>query len=106
MKYDAASDRRGFRMFDAMWTRTKTYLDHDEFVDVAKTLDLPTVPILYRGPWRSDLRALAEGSSTFAKHVREGIVIKPVHERREELLGRVILKLHGEGFSTRKKAPR
>lgn len=103
MKYDGRSDQRGLRLFDAMRVSTRTYMDHDEFVDVAKALDLSTAPVLYRGPWTRDLRALAEGNSTFAGHVREGLVVKPVHERFDETVGRVILKLHGEGYHLRKK---
>ena len=64
-----------------------------------------TVPVLYRGPWHgiSDW-ALAEGQSTIADHIREGFVVKPVDDILfcEEVGGRLILKLHGEGYLTRK----
>jgi len=55
------------------------------------------------GPWNKEKAyELAEGSSTLDnKHVREGVVIRPVFERRHDKLGRVILKLHGEGFLTK-----
>ena len=47
-----------------------------------------------------------EGMSVMpkAKHVREGIVIKPTVERYDNHFGRVILKLPGEGYLTRKGA--
>lgn len=38
-----------------------------------------------------------------ADHVREGMVVKPVHERFDDRIGRVVLKLHGEGYLTRKE---
>ncbi len=54
---------------------------------------------------RDGLLSLAEGPTTIggAKHVREGWVIKPAVERRDNRIGRVILKMHSEGFLTRKE---
>lgn len=94
-------------LFDALDIPTRRWLDYDDLGALAARLDLPTVPELYRGPWTSDLAALAEGDSVLgasagAKHVREGWVLKPVRERVHDRLGRVILKRHGEGFLTRK----
>lgn len=85
--------------FDALDTRTKRYLDYDDFVAFAKDIDVPIVPVLYRGRWKKELREHAEGKSVIegADHVREGIVIKPVKERWDDEIGRVILKIHGEG---------
>jgi len=65
---------------------------------------LEAVPVLYCGPWNPDLVSLAEGQSTIAGHVREGIVVKPTAERSFGALGRVILKLAGEGYLLRKEA--
>lgn len=90
-------------LFDAMDTLTRRYFDFDEFVAFAGVLGLPTVPILYRGPWSNDLRAMAEGKSTMADHVREGFVVRPVKERHEHM-GRVVLKMVGEGYLLRKGA--
>jgi len=94
------------RLFDALDIQTRRYLDHENFLDVARKLDLPVVPELHRGPWGIDLLPLAEGESTIpnAKHVREGFVVKPVQERFDERIGRVILKVVGEGYLTRKGA--
>ncbi len=101
MKYDATSERRGLRLFDAMDLASRTYLDVDAFLDVAQKLDLPTAPILYRGPWSTNLRKFADGPSTLAStHTREGFVVRPVRERREHM-GRVILKIHGEAYLTK-----
>lgn len=91
------------RVFDVMDTKRRAYLDWDDVVGMTDALGIARVPILYRGPWDESLLALAEGfSSIDVSHVREGIVIKPVRERTHDRLGRVILKLHGEGFLTRK----
>ncbi|RYE90040.1 MAG: hypothetical protein EOO75_10780 [Myxococcales bacterium] len=92
----------GLRLFDALDIATRQYLDHDAFLALARQLDLPVVPPLFRGPWSDDLRALAEGPSTLAGHVREGFVVRPVQERQDLEMGRVVLKLIGEGFLLRK----
>jgi len=73
----------------------------------SRGLALPMAPVLYRGPLSDspDLVALAEGKTTIGgDHVREGWVIKPTRERRDDRIGRVILKMHGEGYLTRKAA--
>lgn len=98
MQYGKSNGARGLRLFDAMDLASRRYLDFDELVEVAKQLDLPTVPVLYRGPWVDALRVLADGPSELAEHVREGIVIKPVKERFDVRVGRVVLKLHGEAY--------
>lgn len=92
-------------LFDALDVHARTYLAHDEFVALAKRLSLPTVPLLYRGPWSDSLRSLAEGKTTMlgARHVREGFVVRPTVERIDDCVGRVILKLVGEGYLLRKE---
>lgn len=102
LKYGIASGVR-LALFDAMDTNTRRYFDFDEFIALAADLDLPTVPVLYRGPWSPSLREMAEGRSTLADHVREGFVVRPVKERHEHM-GRVILKMVGEGYHLRKSA--
>lgn len=93
-------------LFDAFDLKANRYLDYDDFKKLAKDLDLPTVPELYRGGWSKELLKLAEGKTTFkgADHVREGFVVKPVKERWDPSIGRVILKMVGEGYLLRKQA--
>lgn len=90
-------------MFDAMDFKTKKYLDYDDFEAFAREYEIPTVPVLYRGNLNVDkIKELAEGKSTLDNsHIREGVVIRPIKERWHPSLGRVILKLHGEGFLLR-----
>jgi hypothetical protein len=73
--------------------------DKGEWLDTLTLIDdgsLPTVPILYRGPYSADVLALAELDSVVpgaeAGHMREGIVIVPERERRDDRVGRVALK--------------
>jgi len=99
LHYGLPAGKVKLALFDAIDTRTRSFYNDAEFEALCKTLGVPRVPVLYRGPWSDALRGLAEGSSTLANHVREGIVIRPVVERFEEALGgRLILKLHGEGY--------
>ncbi len=94
-----------FRVFDAFDTAARRYLDHEQLQALTAMLGLPMVPVLYRGPWSTDLVSLADGASTLdGSHIREGVVIRPVCERFALRLGRVILKMHGEAFLTRKAA--
>jgi RNA ligase (TIGR02306 family) len=105
LKYGCAGTSR-FRMFDALDTSTRRYLDHDDMLALARSLGIDTAPELYRGPWSEDVIALANGDSTLpgANHMREGFVVKPVHERWDMRLGRVILKMVGEQYLLRKEA--
>lgn len=109
LKYGAGRNDLFVAFFDAMNIKTKRYLDYDEFTVRSGTLHLPTalplVPVLYRGPWSPELRSYAEGPSTVpgANHVREGMVVRPVKERWDDRIGRVILKIHGESYLTRKE---
>lgn len=101
-------------IFDAFDIINRSWLDHDMLETLIRNLnadetqpEIKMVPILYRGPWTDDLDDLAEGSSVVGlingeKHVREGFVIRPTKERYDLELGRVLLKLHGVGFLTRK----
>lgn len=104
LKYGMDRGALKVAVFDVLNTETRVWLDFEEAFRVAEAAGLPWVPILYTGPWHEGLREHAEGQTTVAgaTHVREGIVIRLLHERYQEDLGRVLLKLHGEGFLTRK----
>lgn len=68
----------------------------------AKELGIETVPVLYEGPWKKELRELRDGQSTLFGHIREGIVIKPTISRRVPEIGNVILKDVSDAYLTRK----
>lgn len=103
LKYGIDAGAR-IQFFDVLERETNRFLDYDEAAEVIQRAGGAIVPTLYRGPWSIELEALAEGKSTMADHVREGIVIRPIAER---LMGRgfgdrCVLKLVGEGYLTRK----
>jgi RNA ligase (TIGR02306 family) len=95
-----------FRAFDVFSVKTGRYLDFDEARDLATSVGIDWVPILYRGPWHEDLKRMCEGMSTIPGAegcIREGIVVRPSVERYDHKIGRVVLKLVGEGYLLRKK---
>jgi RNA ligase (TIGR02306 family) len=75
------------------------FLNYEAFKEICMTHGLPMVPVIYEGPWFRGLLESAEGTSMIARHIREGIVIKPIYERYDSLLqGRVILKRISERY--------
>jgi RNA ligase (TIGR02306 family) len=103
LRYGTGVDEVKLAAFDIYDCKQKKYLDYDDFISMCKRLDIPTVPVLFRGPWHDDLRGLAEGKSTLANHVREGFVVRPIKERWDEQVGRVAFKLVGQGYLLRKE---
>ena len=57
-------------------------------------------PGIYEGPFYPALLSLADGDSTIpgAEHIREGVVIKPMVERYDPVLGRVQLKVVSDDY--------
>jgi hypothetical protein len=92
LKYGAKQGQLFFRAFDIL--RGPEYMDAEEFV--AALPEERRAPSLGVMPFDFEkLQALADGQSLVkgANHVREGIVIKPLKERKHWKLGRVVLKL-------------
>ncbi|MCA9636242.1 MAG: RNA ligase (ATP) [Myxococcales bacterium] len=109
--YGARTDRDrglGFRVFDAYtgWFGQGGYLSDGELDAACAALDLPRVPILYRGPFsREVMREHTDGRETVSGsglHIREGIVMRPQIERHHPELGRVQLKSVSERYLLRK----
>ena len=88
----------GFRAFDLL--ADGKYLDAADFETACAKLGVLTVPILYRGPYTlSTVKGLSEGKTTLgADHIREGVVVKPTHERTDPKVGRVCLKYIGDPY--------
>lgn len=94
--------------FDVYDTQSGKWYDFYQFRDWLRKYSLPCVPHLYRGSFNlKDCMAMAEGQSTLQEGtVREGIVVKPTTERWNQDIGRVFLKLPGEGYLLRKDPDR
>lgn len=102
-----------FVAFDAWDSDEGRWLDWREFVSLCDKLDVPRAPVMANIAWSEDqyeaLLPLAEGHSWLAnkngtEHIREGFVIKPWRERKVNGGQRVILKMAGESYLTRKAA--
>jgi len=75
------------------------YLDWDDFVRRCQKENFPIVPVLYRGPFKKEiLIKLSQGKSILGNNIREGVVVKPVIERTDFRLGRVILKYFNDEY--------
>lgn len=99
LRYGAQKGNLFLRFFD---TARGSYHDFDDFFGICDQLHLPMVPVIQVGAWNSGLKVLAEGSSLLADHVREGFVVRPIKERYDHRVGRVILKMVGQGYHLRK----
>lgn len=101
-------------IFDVMESETLKYLDFEaanEFVQeyLSTTHKNRFVPVIEVCPFDPDkIIKLASGDSILAgkngiKQIREGVVVKPIHERSDPVLGRVILKFISPEYATRKQ---
>lgn len=98
--YDAPVGETKFAMFD-MWDNARgKFLEPDTNLEA-----LPKAPLLYKGPYQGfdAHKPLAEGQSTLGGNIREGFVIRTDPLRYDVRLGRIVLKLHGEGYLLKKK---
>lgn len=103
LRYGTSPGEVKLALFDVFDRGLGRYADYDSAR--ASMADLPWVPVLYRGPWSGvDRQALSNGKSTIADHCREGFVVRPVLERWDMKLGRVVLKMVGEDYLLRKGA--
>jgi RNA ligase (TIGR02306 family) len=94
---------RAFAAFDI--SINGVHLARDDLADAVARLALERVPVLYRGPFSTAVMSEHTNGSTVlggAAHIREGVVITPVVERRDDRLGRVILKSVSPDYLLRK----
>lgn len=97
-----------FRLFDIYVGNPSEgrYLNPEEMRSIASHLGLEIVPVLYVGAYSKEVVAEhTDGTETISgSHMREGVVIKPLVERRDVTLGRVFLKSVSEKYLLRKNA--
>lgn len=84
----------------------RRYLDFDDARRLVEGVGLRFVPELYRGPYAWDaIWAVATGKEHVSGrelHLREGVVVKPIHERVDRRVGRVVLKFVSDNYLLRK----
>ncbi|MBV9229164.1 MAG: RNA ligase (ATP) [Chloroflexi bacterium] len=90
----------GFRAFDLLIDGR--YLDWPEFVKECETYNVETVPIVATVPFSlAEVKRYSEGKTLLMQqdaHIREGLVVRPLHERTNPKLGRVILKYVSDSY--------
>ncbi|MEA2694019.1 MAG: hypothetical protein QOJ16_3406, partial [Acidobacteriota bacterium] len=91
-------DGLGFAAFDVLVG--EHYLDYEDFAALCGRHGVATVPILERGPFSLERVAeLSRGQTTLPdQHIREGVVVRPVQERFDPKIGRVILKYLSDDY--------
>jgi RNA ligase (TIGR02306 family) len=100
MKY-GLEDKIRFRVFGIM--RDGKFLNHANYVGWCTMYDLDVTPVVYEGPFDIKIIAeIAEGETLIdgaeSGHIREGVVIQPLHERTNPKFGRVILKYVSDSY--------
>lgn len=95
----------GYRAFDLLIDGH--YLDWQEFRTLCQQAGIDTVPELALMPFRlEEIKRYSEGQTLLMQenaHMREGVVVKPVQERSDPKLGRVILKYVSDTYLLGKK---
>ena len=102
-QYD--TDRPLFRVFDVFIddpSKYGFYMNAGEGRQFADAYGFDVVPRMWDGIWEDFDWDMVRGKSQIASHMREGVVIKPQRERRDDKLGRVILKALSEDYLLRK----
>lgn len=108
MKYGLANGQIGFRLFDVYVGKPRLgrFLNYEECKAFAKNIGVERVPSLYVGSFSMEkVKEYTDGKTTYGTNlnqIREGIVIRPLNERFEEGLGRVMLKSVSEAYKLRK----
>ena len=98
-------DKPGFRLFDVYVGHPTQgrYMDVEEKVELSEKLGLEMVPNLYEGPFDWDkMTELRDGRDYSDSNMKEGIVILPMKERRDDNIGRVQLKFVSPKYLMRK----
>lgn len=104
LRYGFDGGRLGFRAFDLRIGAEFT--DASIFVGACMAHDIPLVPLIYKGPYSDEavwVAASGREQVTGAEgHIREGVVVRPLNERSDPKLGRVIVKAVSDAYLLRK----
>ncbi len=93
-------DTMGYLAFDILVDGH--YLDWPDFADLCAQYNIDTVPVVASIPFNLDtIKKYSEGNTLLMDnnaHIREGVVVKPLQERSDPKLGRVVLKYVGDQY--------
>jgi len=102
------ADKPSFTVFDIYFGEPGKgrYLDAIDLQHMCDALNVESVPVIYNGPFSKEkMLEVTDGRETLSGRetcIREGVVVRPVRERRNLELGRVILKSISEKYLLRK----
>ena len=108
LKYGLLNGQIGYRLFDVYVGKPRQgrFLNFEECKAFAEEIGVERVPSLYVGPFSMEkVVEYTSGKTTLGSNlnqIREGIVIRPLDERYEDELGRVMLKSVSEAYKLRK----
>jgi RNA ligase (TIGR02306 family) len=104
LRYGLTKGQLEYRVFDIRVDRD--FLDAGVLAATCEELGLPMPAVLYDGPYdREEVEAAAVGPEQLTgteSHIREGLVLRPLHERLDSRLGRVIVKVISPDYLLRK----
>jgi RNA ligase (TIGR02306 family) len=90
----------GFRAFDLLLDGR--YMDWPDFLTLCSRYSVEIVPVLATIPFDLDeIRRYSEGKTQLMvkdAHIREGVVVRPLRERTDPRVGRVILKYVSDSY--------
>lgn len=104
--FDYGCTKPMFRVFDVYhgYRNQGRYLNDDELDRVVESTGISRAPVVYRGSYSYDiLDNLANDSETEfnCSHVREGVVVKPIVERKDSNGDRVAYKHRSIAYMTK-----
>lgn len=101
--FDYGLKGKAWRMFDI--AIDGKFANFGFVIDAAKLYNIPLVPVLEIGEFSVEkLISHSKGKSVLGgNHVREGVVVKPVTERIDPKIGRVILKYVSDDYLNKQK---
>lgn len=82
----------------------QVFVDPIYLEETFREMGIPMVALLYEGPYDPQIVAqLTDGLTTMGgSHIREGVVVNPAYNRRDPVIGKVILKSVSENYLLRK----
>jgi RNA ligase (TIGR02306 family) len=96
--YTYGEKRLDFRAFDLLLDGK--FANYGKFKDLCDQHQVRQVPLVYEGAFSLEMiKGFSDGESLVGgTHGREGVVVKPIIERNDQKLGRVILKYIGDRY--------
>jgi len=103
IKYGLTQGKLGLALFAVR--QGGRFLDYDDFLKFCAAFGLPTVPLLYRGPysWEAVTQFNNADSTLDSKSIMEGVIVQPLQERTHPEIGRIALKLLSDRYLLRKE---